>query len=253
MRLTFVATSLAMTLRDLSRKRLMLALGLLLPAVFFWVVFATTREGTVAVRFAASSADITEVAARPQALLFISIAAAGVLSAFVAASLVQRQAGVTRRLVLCGYRPSELLAARLLALVGVVAATGLYIWLLLAMIVRPAFPPAVSLGIGLGALVYGCYGLLVGAVLRRDLEMIFAILVLLNIDAGWLQNPIYYAGARSTWLIESLPAHFPSQVAYLAAFTQDDIAGCAVRALAYGAGLLVLALAAFTLRMRVAR
>ena len=110
-------------------------------------------------------------------------------------------------------------------------------------------PAAVALAIGLGAFVYGAYGFLVGAVFRRELEAIFAILVLLNIDAGWLQNPIYYEEAGNRWLIESLPAHFPSQVAYVATFTSDDVMGLVLRSVAYGLVLLVVALEVYTRRL----
>jgi len=242
-----------MTLRDVGRKRLMLALALALPLVFFAVVFATAGDQTITVQLAAAGATSTAVSDRRLALLFISLAAAALISAFVAASLVQRQAAASRRLVLCGYRPAELLAARLLVLGMVVAIAAIYTWVLLSAISRPVYPAAVSAGIGLVAFVYGCYGLLVGSVLRRELETVFALLVLINIDAGWLQNPIYYATARSPHLIEALPAHFPSQAAYLAAFTHDGIGALALGSLAYGIVLLVAALVVYTLRMRVAR
>jgi hypothetical protein len=109
------------------------------------------------------------------------------------------------------------------------------------------------LGIAIGAFVYGCYGLLAGAIFRHELEAIFAILVVVNVDAGWLQNPIYYQNARSKWLIEALPAHFPSQIAYLSAFTSERIGPLVARGLAYGAVLLLVALAMYAKRMRVVR
>ena len=118
---------------------------------------------------------------------------------------------------------------------------------------KVTFPVGVPLGVALGAFVYGCYGLLVGTVFRRELETIFAILVLINIDAGWLQNPIYYRTAESQWLIRALPAHLPAQTAYVAAFAGDSIGGLALGGLSYGAGLLLLALALYAVRMRVRR
>ena len=249
MRVRHVATAALMTIRDLGRKRLMLALALSLPPVFFAVVLATIGDRTVPVRLAAAAATMIEVDQRRQALLFIGIAGAGLVSAFVAASLVQRNLDASRRLVLCGYQPAELLAARLLVQLGVVLIAGLYTWGLLAALATPAYPAAVALAIGLGAFVYGAYGFLVGAVFRRELESIFAILVLLNIDAGWLQNPIYYEEAGNRWLIESLPAHFPSQVAYVATFTADDVTVLVLRSAVYGLMLLAVALGVYTWRL----
>lgn len=40
--------------------------------------------------------------------------------------------------------------------------------------------------------MYSCYGLMVGAISLHELEGIFLIVLLANIDVGWLQNPSYY-------------------------------------------------------------
>jgi hypothetical protein len=248
-----VGTSIVMTARELSRQRVTLALALLLPAVFFAVVLAATRPHDVPVVLAAAGDLALVVDARRLSLLFISIAAAGLISAFIAASLVQRQREVSRRLVLCGYRATELLAARLVILLAIVAAAAGYTWIGLVLLEPPAATAGVALGIALAALVYGCYGFLIGVLLRRDLEAVFAILVLVNIDAGWLQNPLYFQEARSRWLIEALPAHFPSQTAYLAAFTSDGVGRLLAGSVAYAAVLLAAAAAVYAWRMRVAR
>ena len=253
MRATYVGTSAAMTACDLTRKRLVLALALAVPAIFFAVVFATTGDRLVPITLAAADGRVTVVEERRQSLLFISIAATGLISAFFASSLIQRQLDANRRLVLCGYRAAELIAARLAVLLGIIATTALYTWLALGLFSSPRFPVGVLLGLTVGAFVYGCYGLLVGTLFRRELESIFAILVLVNIDAGWLQNPIYYQNAGSKWLIEALPAHYPSQVAYLSAFTSDRVGALVACALAYGAAFLFAAVALYIRRMRVTR
>lgn len=253
MRLNYVTMCAAMTVRELARQRLALALALLVPAVFFGVVLLTSGDRALPVTLAAAAAPVTRVAGLRLSLVFISIAAAGLVSAFFAASLVHRQLEGNRRLALCGYRASELIAARLAVLLGIVSVTSLYTWLLLAAVARPAFPVGVLLGIALGAFVYGCYGLFVGTAVRREIEAIFAILILINIDAGWLQNPVYYEPARRKWLIEALPAYFPAQVAYLAAFTKDSVVGLVAWSLVYGSALALAAFVLYTIRMRVVR
>jgi hypothetical protein len=253
MRLTYVATSAAMTARELTRKRLVLVLALSVPAVFFAAVFATTGDGIVPISLAAAAGRVALVGERRQSLLFIGIAATGLISAFFASSLIQRQLDANRRLILCGYQATELITARLAVLLGIIAATALYTWLTLEFFSFPRFPAGVLLGITVGAFVHGCYGLLVGTLFRGELESIFALLVLINIDAGWLQNPIYYQNARSKWLIEALPAYYPSQIAYLSAFTSDRVGALVAYGLAYGAVFLLAALAVYVVRMRVAR
>ena len=252
MRLTYVTTATTMTTRELARKRLVLVLALCLPALFFATAFATTSDDLAPVVLATRS-RFTLIAESSRALLFISIAAAGVISAFFASYLIQRQLDANRRLVLCGFRASELIAARFSALLGIIAATALYVWLSLGVVVGSLFPAGVLLGIALAAFVYGSFGLLVGTLFRRELESIFAIVVLLNIDAGWLQNPVYYQGATSKWLIHALPAHYPSQIAFLAASTDEPLGPLVAKSLAYGTVFLLAAVAVYSARMRVTR
>ena len=253
MRMRYIETSTAMTARELMRKRLVLALALCVPAVFFAAVHATTGDRLVPIALAQAAGAARSVEERRQSLLFISIAATGLITAFFASSLIQRQLDANRRLVLCGYQAAELITARLVVLLGIIGAAALYTWLMLGLFSSPRFPAGVLLGVAVGAFVYGCYGLLVGTLFRGELESIFAILVLINIDAGWLQNPIYYQNARSKWLIEALPAHYPAQIAYLSAFTSDRVGGLVACGLAYGGVLLLAALALYATRMRVTR
>lgn len=259
MRAGYIATATAMTARELARKRLVLALALCVPGAFFAVAFATESNQLVRVVLAAAAERARLIEELDLLLLFVSIAATGLISAFFASSLIQRQLEVNRRLVLCGFRASELIAARLVVLLAIIAATTLYAGLALEILRRlelftnPRSHAGVMLGIAVGAFVYGCYGLLVGTLFRHELESIFAIVVAINIDAGWLQNPIYYQNARSKWLIEALPAHFPSQIAYLSAFTSERIGLLTANGLAYGAVLLLVALALYAKRMRVTR
>jgi hypothetical protein len=259
MRAGYIATATAMTVRELARKRLVLGLALCVPVVFYAVAFATESNQLARVVLAAAAENARLVEELDLSLLFVSIAATGLVSAFFASNLIQRQREANRRLVLCGFRASELIAARLVVLLGIIGATTLLSGLGLELLRRldlfsdPRSAAGVLLGITASAFVYGCYGLLVGTLFRQELESIFAILVLINIDAGWLQNPIYYQHAASKWLIGALPAHFPSQIVYLSAFTSERIAPLAACSLAYGTVLLLVALALYAARMRVMR
>ena len=254
MRLRYVVTAAAMTARESVRNRLVLALGLLLPLVFFAVVFATTRSRPMPVEFGESGSSAPMHAdERHQTLIFIGIAAAGLLAAFFAANLVQRRMDVDRRLVACGYRAIELLVARLTILLIIVLAASSYVWVLLLTVRGEPARAGVVLGIALGAFVYGCYGLVAGTALRHDLETVFAIVVLTNIDLGWLQNPMYYLGAQNRWIIRALPGYFPAQTAFLSQFTAGAIGSTALRAFAYGIALLAAASILYIHRMRVRR
>jgi hypothetical protein len=259
MRPAYMLTAAAMTVRELARKRLVLVLAVCMPAALFATAYAVEGNQLAPVTLAASPERMRLVEELDLSLLFISIASSGLISAFFASSLIQRQLGANRRLVLCGFRASELIAARLAVLLGIITLTGLYtafgleLFTRLGLFTRPRFPAGVFLGMTVGAFVYGCYGLLVGTLFRHELESIFAILVLINVDAGWLQNPIYYKNAGSKWLIEALPAHYPSQIAYLSALTSAPIGRLLAYGLAYGAVFLLVALVLYSRRMRVTR
>jgi hypothetical protein len=250
----YLVTSGEMSLRELLRNRLMLVLAALVPLLSFAVAVASTPDREVAVRLArAPTTDLLMVSERNQALLFLGIAAVGLMAAFFGANLVQRRIEVNRRLVLCGYRASELIMAKLGVLLLIILLSAIYTMGLLLLLMKVERAWGVFLGFGLAAFVYGAYGLCVGSIFRRDLETVFAIVLLINLDAGWLQNPIYYLDARSPWLVESLPGHLPAQTTFLAALTPHPVLGTAATAALYGMLFLVIALLVYGRRMRVVR
>lgn len=253
-RVSYIATSAEMSLRELLRNRLILVLAALVPLLSFAVAVASTQDRELAVRLArAPTPDLVMVSQRNSALLFLGIAAVGLMGAFFGANLTQRRVEVNRRLVLCGYRASELMIAKLAVLALIIVVSSAYTLGLLLLLLDVERPGGVFGGFALAAFVYGAYGLWVGSMFRRDLETTFAILLLINLDAGWLQNPIYYLDTRSPWLVESLPGHLPAQTALLAALSPHPIGETAAMALLYGATFLAIALLVYGLRMRVAR
>jgi hypothetical protein len=191
------------------------------------------------------------VSQRREALVFIGLAAVGLLSSFLALSLTQKHAAANRRLILCGYTTAELLSSKFLTLMILIAATGVYVSSLLLLFFQPRRLPLVLLGFILAGFVYGSYGLLVGAMFRRELEGILLIVLLANIDIGWLQNPIYYADAQNKFIIRHLPAYFPSQVSMAAAFSGHSVLAPLGGGLVYGTLLLLAAMLVFGWKMRV--
>ncbi len=270
MRLSHVGLESGAALRRLGRNRLALSLVLLLPLVFLAVVVLTTPRTSARVELASVPESemlmppirpgrtgprgaVLEASRRELGAVFVAVAAVGVAAALLALDLLQKDAAATRRLVLCGRRPSEILAGRLLALLGVVAAATACVAALLPALVEAERLGLVIAGLGLAALVHAAYGLLVGALFRRDLVGILLVVLLVNVDAGWLQNPLYYSGALHRGLIRALPAHGPAQVALVAAFSDYPVGGALLLSLGYAAALAAAASAVFALRMRVTR
>lgn len=240
-----------MMLRILLRSRVVVMMLFIVPTLFYAIIVLTTTEAPISFQLASVGADaVVTVGKRPEALVFIGLAAVGLLTAFLAMNLVQKDADVNQRLVLCGYRPTELVGARLLVLACVVVVIAAYVVAALPLFFTPQHLGGVALGFVLIGWVYGCYGLLIGVIFRRDLEGILFVALLANIDAGWLQNPIFYADAQNQAVIRSLPAYFPSQVSMAAAFTDYSFTRPAIGALLYGLALLILAVGIYGLRTR---
>jgi hypothetical protein len=152
-----------------------------------------------------------------------------------------------------GYRTTELLAARMIVLIAVAAVVAVWIAVLLALLAEPARRAGVPAGLLLGAAVYAAIGMLLGTLVRREVEGMLGILLLVNIDAGWLQNPALYAHAQQRTLIRLLPAHHPAQVVMTSAFSDASILGELAASLAWLLGVAALAAACYALRLRVYR
>jgi hypothetical protein len=257
MRLRRIGVAFALSARELLRRRIVLLLLVLVPTVFYSIILVITTTKSITFQLSAiEEEDYLSVTQRDEALVFIGLAAVGVLTAFLGMNLAQRDAEVHRRLVVCGYAPAEIVVARLGVLAGVVGFMSACVVSFLPLFFRLERPVLVFVGFALCGWVYGCYGLLVGSLFRQELEGVLFVVLLANIDVGWLQNPIYYAHAQHQLVIRSLPGYLPSQVAMAAAFSEHtvtEIVDPALGAVAYGAALLALAVLAYVVRMRTAR
>lgn len=249
-----IATATLMTLREVVRSPMSVTLLFVIPVVFFAVVYYTSATDPIRFMLPAVSDDTAlQVSQRDESLVVIATAAVGFLSAFLAMTLVQRNLSANRRLILCGYRAPQLLLAKSLVLLLIASVVSLFVALLLRFLFEPTRFGIVWLGLlGIG-LVYGCYGMLVGALARRDLAGILFVILLANIDAGWLQNPVYYSSAPDSTFIRALPAFFPTQTAIIGAFTNHDVARALTWTAAYALALWILAGAALAWRLRVQR
>jgi len=241
-----------MILRMLSRRRIILISLLVIPVVFLTVVELTAPTRFIPFRLA--SLDIRvfiRESLKEIALVFFAVTSSGFLVSLLALNLVQIENDVNRRLVICGYHPFELLISNLLALLMIILTIAVYIGLLISMFVSVRNLPMFILGLMLIGFVYGCYGLTIGSLIKGKLEGVFFIVMLANIDAGWLQNPMYYAEAHNNVIIRYLPAYFPSQSAIIAAFTDYSGANARIYSILYGTGFLILALLIFYNKMRI--
>jgi hypothetical protein len=196
---------------------------------------------------------VRQVDQRQLSLVFLGHAAVCFLACFLAFNLVSRHREVDRRLVLAGYRTAEVLTAKLAVLGLIVALLVCWQTALIRPWVSPHQPALFALGLLLGGLTYGALGFLIGAAVRRELEGIFLIVFLTNVDPGWLQNPIYFAQSLHPQLITSLPAFASTQLTVLGAFLDERPEGLVVQGVIYCAAILFVAATVFGLRIRPPR
>ncbi len=239
-------------LREILRSPLTVTLLFVIPVVFFGVVAYTTSTDPMVFGLpSVSHQAMVSVDQRQASLVVIGSAAVGFLAAFLMMSVMQRNAPAHRRLVLGGQPVGEILLAKALVLGVTAGVVALFVGVLLRFWFEPLHGGVVLLGLFSIGLVYGAYGMLVGSAARRDLEGILLVVLLANIDAGWLQNPVYYTNAPNSEFIRTLPAFYPVQAAIIGSFTDHAAWGALLRATLYS---LVLGGAAFLLyagRMRV--
>jgi hypothetical protein len=270
-----VGTAARLLSKDLLRRRIALLLLFVVPALFDAVVLVTTASRSIDVTFGSlveeDTREKTSVAALDQfasmfvddgartvderrlSLVFLGTAAVSFLACFLAFNLVHKRRDVDARLVHAGYRAHEVLLAKLVVLVAVVFALSLYETAILLPWIDAHQVVLVIAGFFFGGAIYGCLGMLVGALVKNELEGIFTIVLLTNIDAGWLQNPIYFAHSQRRDLIRALPGYGPCQLAVAGAFTDDSPHGALLRAALWASGALVVALVAFGVRIRPPR
>jgi len=251
MRLNHLKIGWIMTTKELIRKKIILILLFVIPTVFYTITRITTTNNLIPFRLASVSEEtFLWIPQRQVALIFIGLAAVGLLSSFLALNLIQRSTEVNRRIIICGYRSQEIALSKLLVLFCVIILVGFYVAAMLLVFFKPIHFLQVAYGFIMVGFVYGCYGLLVGAVLKGELEGILFIVLLANIDVGWLQNPIFYAEALNKTVIRTLPAFYPSQISIISAFSDHSIMGSVLGGAAYGCLFLFIALLLYWLKMR---
>ncbi len=169
------------------------------------------------------------------------------LTAFVVFAAVRRARFVDRRLVLSGYRPAALIAAKTSAALVQAVAVGAYAAIVLLFFWRPANAWTVAVTFMLAAATYAAFGLLIGVLVRGDLEGFFLIIMISLLDT-FMQDPVGNPLANKP-ILEFFPSYGPTQFAVAGAFDHRILAGMAVMSLAWTAAFALAGLAVMRLRM----
>jgi hypothetical protein len=218
----------------LMRQKIVLLLLVGIPTLFIFIVQLTgsARDILFEVGIAETKTMIKATEANVS-LIFVSMAIIGFLSSFVSLSLVQQYKSVNRRLVICGYYPVELMLSALTVMFFIIVLLVLCIGFSMQFFFQPLYFWPMLLGMLFNGLIYGGYGMLVGYMTNGALEGTLTVILLANIDAGWLQNPLILSEARNKIIIQLLPAYYPTQLSVGAAFADVPLQRSIFICLAY--------------------
>ncbi|MGW2641132.1 ABC transporter permease [Streptomyces sp. NPDC001348] len=153
-----------------------------------------------------------------------------------------------RRLAMAGYPRAHLVLAKVAALAMAAAAVSAYATAVTCLIWTPRQPVLLAVALFGAALTYGVLGVGFGAVMHREVEGMFAILMTSIIDLG-LQNPITSSGSESP-VTRYLPSYGAMQASTAAGFSAADVPGHVAAQLSWFAGAGLVALLAFRRRTR---
>lgn len=235
-----LAAGLGYGLREYRRNLVMWVLLLVVPVVLITLSFAVTPATPTPVAVGGVTRMIAMVDLHGAIMVPITVAfLAGLAGLFV----VLGSAEGDRRLVLSGFRPSEVLGAR----IGVIALAALLTAGVSLGVTAVDFLPrswVVFVGASLlVALTYGMLGVLVGPLVGR-LGGLYVMFLVPMIDVGIAQNPMFGA-ALPSWG-RFLPAHGAVQVLLDGAFAGSFTAsGGLAQALGWLVGVTVVAALVF--------
>jgi hypothetical protein len=207
--------------RDLARRRVAMAMLVLLPLAFY----ASTPSQD---EFALIAGGIGMAWAVAGGALFLALASRR----------------IDPRLLLAGYRPLEVLAGRLVLLEGLaIALAGLFSALMVAMSAPPE-PGALVLAIGLSGSVAVPLGLAVAAVFPHELEGALTLIAVVGIEMG---VPV------DSGLAPFLPLWGPLKLVAVARGAAEDVTLPVLHTLASTLALLVISAFLWWHRVRVTR
>ena len=233
-----IACLTELSLRELWRNKLGLALLLGIPVLFIGVVEWTSGRLPVPIKlFYAAETVRVVLSQRSITLVFASAAVTGFLVAYYALVLYHQDFEYYRYSVFLGLRPGAFAAARFILFLLLSGAISLLITVMLSRLIELRQPGLVFLGFMLTGVTYGACGGIIGSLSRSFLPALLIAALLVDLDAAWLQNPVYYSWAQESTLIRALPAFYPCQMLFSSAFTSRSNPLAAFRGLAYAGGL----------------
>jgi hypothetical protein len=223
---------------ELLRNKLGLLLLFIIPACFLAVVEWTSGVGALPIKlYFFRHIEKLFLDQKEISLVFISAAVGGFLMSYYAILLFQQDFEYYRYCISMRLSVKTFVASRFGFFFTLVAVMAAFITLIMRGMMNFQNIPGALVGFMLLGLIYGAYGGLVGILAKDFMVAILFVVLLANIDAGWLQNPVFYSTAQETAFIRWLPAFFPCQFIFSSVFSAKTNLWSLVMSLVYASGL----------------
>jgi len=236
---------------ELWRNPLGLVLLVVIPSVFVGMIEWTAGTGSLPLKLFIGE-DVVELllTQRQVALVFVCAAVSGFLAAYYALILFHNGLGYFRYCAFLGLSPLLFTLARFAAFLLVTSLLAAITAAGLGYVTALQQPLVVFSGFLMITVIYGAYGGIVGVLSRSFMPALLLIVLLADIDAAWLQNPVYYSAAQDNAVIRWLPAFHPCQLVFAGAFTSSGNAAALAGATTWALGAVALLVLAVQLRLR---
>ena len=239
-------TAVRLTLTAQVRNRLAWVLLVAFVPVWYLLIGSMIPHRGVTFRLRAAGATVV-VDGHDLTLITAGLSAITLITGFVVFAAVRRSLPFDRRLVLSGYRHTALIAAKTNAALAQAVGIGAYAALVMLVFWRPAGIWAIAAAFILGAATYAAFGLLIGVLVRGDLEGFFLIIMISMLDT-FLENPVENPLANKP-ILTFFPSYGPTQFAGAGIFRHQALASMAALSLAWTAAFALLGLAVLRLRL----
>jgi len=242
-------TALRFSLRNQTRNRLAAILLVAFVPIWYLLMIAMAGHKPLTFRLYATGRMLS-VDGGHLSLISAGLNALSMIVGFAVFDAIRKTLVFDRRLVFAGYRQSTLIAAKTLATATIAVGVATYAALVMLAFWRPT--PAGWLAVLGGyiviALVYGAFGLLLGVLVKGDLEGFFLIIMGGLFDT-FLQNPLGNPLANKP-ILEWFPSFGPMQFAVGGSFAHTALWGHLALGLAWASAFALGGLITFRLRTR---
>ena len=239
-----------LSLLEAWRNKMGLLLFLGIPAVFLGIVQLTAGTGYISVNLFYSEGTYRPLLIiRNVCMAFGATGVCAFLSAYYALLLFHRDFEYFRHCVFAGLKPLHFMIGRFGLLLLLIMLLSVVTTVLAGSLFDVNRPLDAFIGFIFIGIIYGALGAIFGMMVKDFLVGFLIIAVLSDIDPAWLQNPVYYTAGQNTEIIKWLPAFYPSQYVFSAAFMADNNPLACRGSLVYAAGLLVILFVIIALRL----